>query len=476
MSPARRAACALGLALLTSSPATAIAGNDQSYLLSNEAAMTGGAVSARAHDAGAAYYNPAGLAASTRNELDLSGTIYMLRLRSITPIVSAQVPNGEVVEEDATTTTINSVPTSFVASRQLSDTVGLALGIFVPEQDSVAFSSFVAGNSGPAEFQGYTEIVLATTRTHIGPHLGVDLNDQLRLGLAVHGVYYVLEQRVRLLMDLRDSGGMGSATFQRAGTARVQSFGLQGIAGVQGNIPYGGSAETADGATNGKAVTSFPPSVHFGLVVRSPRYFLVNEVEGSTETVAALVPPAGPADSTATIEPFALGNITNRATSPWEFTAAAAFDIGDSAWIGVEGDYALGLTNREAFIDRTPVWNARIGGRLWLSEKLGVGAGVFTDRSPQRTARSYPSFKVDYYGVALGLERRSPLRVAEPGKPDTLVFSTTFGVRYAYGSGQATGPLWDISAAQSIDYVPEGPQVDVAFHEIGLHIGSALEF
>jgi hypothetical protein len=50
----------------------ALADNDETYFLSPAASLVGGAVEAYSEDAGAIWYNPAGLAHVERNQLDLS--------------------------------------------------------------------------------------------------------------------------------------------------------------------------------------------------------------------------------------------------------------------------------------------------------------------------------------------------------------------------------------------------------------------
>ncbi len=140
-------------------------------------------------------------------------------------------------------------------------------------------------------------------------------------------------------------------------------------------------------------------------------------------------------------------------------------------WVSAEGDYHPAFENAEHKVNLEALWNARLGFRQKSSETLSFGAGLFTDRSQHREPVHLSEFRVHYYGVAGGIELRTPLRLHSEKQADSLVFVTTLGLRYALGLGRAAVERVDLDASMD-----EEPLVDVTFHEVGFHLGSALYF
>jgi len=122
------------LGLLALAPRRAHAGNDDELLAGNHAAMMGGAVMASVDDASAAWYNPAGLGAISRSQVDLSGTVYTLRFYRAPDFMT--LSTGE--SDDASVTEFVSIPTQIVYGRALASHLTLALGYFVPQATNAA--------------------------------------------------------------------------------------------------------------------------------------------------------------------------------------------------------------------------------------------------------------------------------------------------------------------------------------------------
>src|SRR6185436_17705347 len=124
-----RAAAVAGVFLLTLLAAPFVrAGNDDELFVGNRAAMSGGAVSATVADSSATWYNPAGLGAIDRAQIDVSGTAYTVRFYTAPKFLSAT--SGE--SKDGSVSEFVSIPTQIAYVRRLAPGVSLGLGYFVP--------------------------------------------------------------------------------------------------------------------------------------------------------------------------------------------------------------------------------------------------------------------------------------------------------------------------------------------------------
>jgi hypothetical protein len=125
-------------------------------------------------------------------------------------------------------------------------------------------------------------------------------------------------------------------------------------------------------------------------------------------------------------------------------------------------------------IEQALVINGRAGARFRISEKLGAGFGLFTDRAIEpRLGDEFTDERVDTYGVTTGLELRTPLSLTEHAEPDALVLSTTLAIKYAVGIGSVRAA--DIDLVDSSAVIPPRA-VDVIYHTILPYIGSGILF
>jgi hypothetical protein len=121
---------------------------------------------------------------------------------------------------------------------------------------------------------------------------------------------------------------------------------------------------------------------------------------------------------------------------------------------------------------RDCVWNLRLGGSLPLSAGVRFGAGVFTDRSWEPEPRQAWIDQVHYYGAATGVTFETPLTLADR-EHDPLIFTSTFALRYAVGLGHTPRAVADENGIRTD---PSLTEIDLTFHEVSLHVGSALHF
>lgn len=174
-----------------------------------------------------------------------------------------------------------------------------------------------------------------------------------------------------------------------------------------------------------------------GAVVRSPEFVLQTTSDG------AIVQAYGKA--IANEAPQAIFQLGRAEAAMPAFTmwapprviVAAAKSFAVRTWLSAEVDYQPPVRNQG--IDLAPTINGRVGARLQASERIGLGAGLFTDRTTKRN--------VEPFLEGERVEHRTPVSLTGKAAPDALVLSTTIALRYALGLGQARAVNIDSSLA-----------------------------
>ncbi len=176
---------------LAMAPDRVRAGNDDTYFMSGEAALMGGAVVALGQGAGMVWYNPAGLGAIHRSQYDLtlSGGAHQRRivpggLRLTVPGAMGPVELRSDLDGSRGTTI---APSSVYARRFGSVTI--AGGFFTSRDDVIRLSASSRRTDG-GEVVSLFDLDIAETRYHIGGGLGFELmGGMLKLGASVFVVY-----------------------------------------------------------------------------------------------------------------------------------------------------------------------------------------------------------------------------------------------------------------------------------------------
>jgi hypothetical protein len=445
------------LAVLTASH-VARADNTEPFFYSDDAAMTAGSVVAPTRDAGAIWYNPAGLGGIRRGQIDLSGSAFGIRIRRVPDALGTNLPGGRqgVTVESSD---IFSAPHAIGLVRNVSESVALGFGFYVTAKDirtaqsQLEVSGPSIGNAAEtARYRQRLDLTLDDTRYHFGPAIGWEITEGLRIGASLFGTYRKINGFAQYVIAAEANGDAGPSTL----TALVQSREALSYFGTQAQV--GLQWEAA-------------PDWDLGLLVRSPELLLTASSDGATLETSAFSAPGRTTNAafslmnpSATFPAFTI-------VAPLRVIAGVVHHLGPRTWVSAELDVQAPFSNQG--LEQAAVLNGRAGARFAISEKLGAGFGLFTDRATQpRLGDSFLDEKVDAYGATAGFELRTPLSLTQHATPDALVLSTTLAVKYAIGFGSVR--------AVDIDLVNDGAvpplDVDVVYHTILPYIGSGISF
>jgi hypothetical protein len=443
---ARRALLSTTLVWLALAPTdVAHAGNDDELFVGNQAAMVGGAVAATVMDTSATWYNPAGLGAVERDQLDISATVYTLRLYAVPGLLSTR--DGD--SENGTVNEFVAAPAQAAYTRRLGPGVSLGLGYFVPRASSfVLREALVAGGRSSGSSWQIAGAV-SEIQHNAAAALGFALTPKLRLGVSLIGSYSAQLQSVALFGAIRRSGQpVGSTSATTLGS--VARFGLEAGLGVQLDLTR---------------------ELTIALAARSPRLQVHARVDASVnQTTTALEEGEAPRLTASADELRERNGATLMRAG--RANLALAYRYADG-YVAIEADVQPGLRSRKGEIDRKPTVNARVGWYQTLSEALAIGFGLFSDRSAERSSWSFVSGSGDSYGVSVGLELGNEHTLA-PGEPvDSLIFGTVVALRYAYSEGDFGRALADPAKIEAPFTTLRGT---LQVHELGLYLGSGLQF
>lgn len=426
----------------------ASAGNDDELFVGNRAAMAAGAVSATVADSSATWYNPAGLGAVDRSQVDVSATAYTVRLYS-TPrflsTVSGASRDGSVVE-------FVTIPTQIAYVRRLAPGVSLGLGYFVPQASNFVLRETLDVGT-PTDGSSWQVAATVSNIQHTAAAaLGIALSARARVGFSLVGGYAALTEAFTLFGALHQAGAT-TALSSRTAIGTSTRISIEAGAALQADLS---------------------PELALGINVRSPRLRLYENSDSSANIASGTAAGSTVGLSAEALEPTSGGGgVELLRTGRAGVALAYRFEAG---WVSAEIDIQPALHRAQTSVDRDTLVNARLGFYGSVLPYVSVGAGIFTDRAPEAARDSLLFGTGDFYGGTAGVEISNEHQLAPSEPVDTLVFSTTFAVRYAFSDGNFGRAVADPAALMAGAEPFEGAHGVLRTHEIALYVGSGLQF
>jgi hypothetical protein len=421
------------------------------------AAMTGASGMALYHGGGAVWYNPAGIAGSERNQIDLSASAFVLRLRNSSGLLTTEIPGATHVA-DLAAVSIQTVPSAVVFKRRLYKKLHGALVILVSDMESYHLEDDMMARGGAYTYYQRTSIDQILQTYHLGFTLGWEVSERFRIGWSAYAVYSRFSYEVRATTEAHTSvdpsTGVATSPYLLVDNSAAESslWGIQLGMGLQWQL-----AERW----------------HLGLMVRAPVIEIQEKSTALRVLTSAMQPEHGVGTGLYVNRPLA--RRVADLVSPMQVVLCLAFKQ-PRYWIGLEGDVTLPVKNFQEWLDYPAQWNLRFGGHFLVGKRAALGFGLFTERSLRREpVADFPGDAVfDYYGATFGVSWRTTYKLAKPLRADGLVLTTTIGLRYAFGTGSMTtvrNNLVDLENA-----ITTFGQQHRNVHELGLYIGSSLYF
>lgn len=438
---------ALALGLVGLSPESAHAGNLDSFYVSGEATLLGGAILSSSTGGGSIWYNPAGLSHLSGARLDVNVSGYAVRFGATANFDSAIVG---ATENRLSLLNFDVVPAAVTLTRRFGK-FGVGIGVFVPSQSEVVLrtelsappdaggTSLDFGYDSNSRFQEY----------HVGPGIGWDPVETLSLGASLLGNYRTQHDAVDVTATVETPTGRDS--FSRHNTFDSIGVGLEMILGAQWELR---------------------PNWVLGAVVRTPALRLGQ--------AADVVSTSLEASSDGTIvhdisfdESISIGTAI---LSPFRFHLGLSHSFGKYLASG-EASLMLPFVSNVTDLEQRLTWNARAGLRRSLSDHWTIGGGIYSDRSPAKDPVQFQDKQIDYYGLTVAVDWAKKYGIIEKegekfAEPQPLIFGTTVALSYAFGIGELASGQVGPDPAGGIVITPLSTEVTA--HEFTLHISSTI--
>ena len=367
-------------------------GNYQNYIVGEQAAGMGGAVTALCRSVDACFFNPAGLADSPGSTISLSASLY--------GFYRYEVDSGWNPDEDVKINSFVTIPSTFGSIWKVSEAISVALSAFVPDRLS----------SNDLEVFPDTDHYFKYSKDDqtlwIGPSIGFHITPDLSVGISLFGAY-------RTFSFFQEYHAFaGNVGFSISRDIKYYDLSLVGILGIRYSLSEAWS---------------------LGLRIQAPSIHLTGDGEYLNQVVSPTITGKNYIDH---------GETENKL--PTSITGGIGYESPMEYAFGLDVTYHFPTSfNRFSGYDQNGLYgeyrlrrlgtcNVNLGGEYYVIDRYPVRFGVFTNLSSAPKVDSedpnwdYPAH-IDKYGITLSVGR------------ETENTSTNIGINYVWGEGDFYG-------------------------------------
>ncbi|NND27675.1 MAG: hypothetical protein HKN97_03680 [Myxococcales bacterium] len=423
---------------------SAKAENSEDIIAGSDVALTGGAVVANVQTGGAMWFNPAGVARLDGRSVGLTGAVLSYSRTRAPGILSSE--SG--ARSDGVFSAVQAIPRAltFVMSPRPSLRWGIGL-FFTRSFDKFFQDSLTVAPGTPETSEFFATADSERSLYHISGTVAWKKSERFLFGGGLDIV--IASQRLSETVSGAYGEDGNGGTFSQSLNLDQSGGGLQMKVGLQW-APV--------------------PRFRFGWMVATPTYLVYLSEEGTrTESIS---PPAGP--------PVFRGTQIDEIRGTWSGVETGLTRVGGAflerwGWIELDLIVRFPLRTPELGIDLKTKADVRLGGVFRLTKRLKLGAGFFTDFSPERGLDEFADTKINFYGCTLGVDFANKEEPTERGE-DGFYLALSVALRYSHGRGELLGLTFPTSFPSSGGRIGQPTPVGVTVNEIGINMAFKAGF
>jgi hypothetical protein len=389
------------------------------------------------------WFNPAGVARLDARAVDLTGAVLSYSIASAPGSLS--IESGEQSEGDYSA--IQAIPRALTYVAAPRPALRWGVGFFFSRsfdrfvQDTIATA---VDSTSPSEF--FASADEAKSVYHVSGTVAWKKSERLLLGGGLD-IVLASKKATEIVTGAYALGAAGA--FERSLNQSVAGGGLQMKVGLQ-----------------------WAPikQVRIGWMVATPSYLVY--LDNETTTTRLLAPPNAP--------PQFQGTQIDELSGSWAgvevgLTRLGAAYLGKWGWVEADLVLSFPLNTPELGIDRATTPNARVGSIFRVAERVKLGAGFFTDLSPEQTPDAFGESQIDFYGFTLGVDFAN--RAAPPtSDEDGFYLAFAVALRYSHGNGKLAGVTFPSTFPDPPGQPGQLNPVNFKINEFGINLALKAAF